>query len=730
MRGLLLVLILVLLHTATFAHERYSYKVTCHDHHVVLDFLIKDDIVFVDAVALSKAMDVPCQFYKERASFHLTPEKSHRQYFFKKGRDVRFIYHPQVDTTLKMPAEPVFMDDRIFIPFDFLTRLLNTDYRFSAKGFHIGPATPTAADAIDILLENKYRFDLYDTYDINSFFASFYMFSNMFITTIDSLMSRETKKLIYLGDYFLKDKHIAKSDLVNDFIKMLIPTQSFELKKTKEQIHAYTEDLMFFSEELTDGWQLKNMLEGVQKQKLKTSIDELQGILNNHIRLHGESTPPAVTKLYQRINRLADSSLINATAKAVGVSLSYSYHQLEILDDFTHRSQKVLEALRILTDNISSIEHAIPDATYERIRREHESYRSFKDKIVDDLISTNTIDTLISAFDPSAAPTSAFWHLSSELLLSDTLEEAENYVLAAHATALAIDIGKLVREMRSKTFTARSIDTEKYDNLISIAYLFGKTSHLTRKMGLNCGLRLSKAVIKEQLQLNEEIETLLELISTDNKGYLPHNEFDYLKNHDDTRLIKFLRSTRPAPNPLLGKWHAEMQGFGTKAIFPVVFTQKAMKIYGANDRPKTAPVRYAGEDGEWSISEDGGVNWEKVHFKDKDNFVMFSRGLSISYTRADYALPEDRNPLLGKWHGQVNALGTTITFPVLFTETTMRMHHPNGSSQGPVIYKQENDIIFFSIDNGKNWNTVSFKDEINCIIILHGFSFVCTKIRQ
>lgn len=729
MRRLLLVLLLVLLHTAAFAHERYSYKATCHDHQALLNFLIKDDIVFVDAVALSEAMNVPCRFYKERAFFHLTPEKSHRQYFFKKGHDVRFIYLPHVDTTLKMPAEPVFIDDRIFIPFDFLTRLLNTDYRFSAKGFHIGPATPTAADAIDILLGNKYIFNLYDTYDINSFFASFYMFSNTFITTINSLMSRETKKLIYLGDYFLKDKHIAKSDIVNDVVKMLIPTQSFELKKNKEQINSYTEDLMFFAEELTDGWQLKNMLEGVQKQKLKESIDELQGILNNHIRLHGESAPPGVIKLYQRINRLADSSLINATAKASGVLLSYSYHQLEVLDDFTHRSKEVLKALRILTDNISSIDHDLPDATYERIRREHESYRSLHDKIVNDLISTNSIDTLLSTFDPSAALTSTLWHLSSEFLLSDTLEEAENYVLATHAMALATDIGNLARDIRSKAFTARLIDSEKYNDLISIAYLFGKTSHLTRKMGLNCGLTLSKAAREEQLQLNEEIETLLELIDTGNKGYLPDDEFAYLKDYDDTRLVNFLRSTKPVQNPLLGKWHAEMQAFGTKAVFPVVFSQKAIKLYGANGKPKTTPVRYAGQDGEWSISEDGGVNWEEVHFKDKDNFVMFSRGLSISYTRADYALPEDRNPLLGRWHGKVHALGTTATFPVVFTETSMRMHHPGGSSQGPVVYKQEDYILFFSIDNGKHWNSVSFKDEDNCIIIFHGFVFVCTRIK-
>lgn len=383
-----------------------------------------------------------------------------------------------------------------------------------------------------------------------------------------------------------------------------------------------------------------------------------------------------------------------------------------------------------MTDNISFIDHELPDATYEMIRRKHESYRSLHNRIIDDLISTNSIDTLISTFNPYAACTSTLWHISSDLLISDTLEEAENYVLAAHAMLLVMDIGKLVREIRSKAFTARSVDTGKYNDLISIAYLFGKTSHLTRKMGLNCGLTLSKAVREEQLQLNEEIETLLELIDTGNKGHLPDDEFDYLKGHDDTRLVNFLRSTRPIQNPLLGKWHVEMQGLGTKAIFPVVFTQKTLKIYGANDKTKTSPVRYAGNDGEWSISEDGGGNWEKVHFKDKDNFVMFSHGLSISYTRADYALPEDRNALLGKWHGKVHVLGTTATFPILFTETAMQMHHPSGSSQGPVMYKQENDIIFFSIDNGKHWNTVSFKDKDNCIIMLHGFSFSCTRIKE
>ena len=729
MHRLLLIIFVVFLYGTAFAHERYSYNVTCHDQQTLLDFLIKDNIVFVDAVALSKALNVPCQFYNERASFRLTPEKSYRQYVFNKGRDVRFIYLPQVDTTLKMPAEPVFIDDRIFIPFDFLIRLFNTNYRFSEKGFHIGPATPAAADAIDKLLENQYLFNLYDVYNINNFHANFYMFSNSFITVIDSLMNRESKKLTYFGDYFLKDKHIATSDLVNDVIKMLIPAQSFELQKDKEKINAYTKDLMFFAEELTDGWQLKSMLEGVQKQKLKTSIEELQGVLNNHIRLHGESAPPAVTKLYQRINRLADSSLINAAVKASGVLLSYSYHQLEVLDDFTHRSTEVLEALRILTDNISSINHDLPDATYERIRREYESYRSLHDKIVDDLISTNSIDTLISTFDPSAALTSTLWHLSSEFLLSDTLEEAENYVLAAQAMALAIDIGNLAKSLRSKAFTARSIDSEKYSDLISVAYLFGKTSHLIRKMGLNCGLTLSKAAREEQLQLNKEIETLLELIDTGNKGYFPDDEFDYLKDYDDTRLVNFLRSTKPVKNPLLGKWHAEMQVLGTKAVFPVVFSQKAIKLYGANGKPKTAPVRYVGQDGEWSISEDGGKNWEKVHFKDKDNFVMFLRGLSVSCTRADYALPEDRNPLLGRWHGKVHALGTTATFPVAFTETSMRMHHPGGSSQGPVVYKQEDDILFFSIDNGKHWNSVSFKDEYNCIIIFHRFVFVCTRIK-
>lgn len=729
MHRLLLIIFVVLLYGTAFAHERYSYNVTVHDNQTFLDFLIKDNIVFVDAVALSKAINVPYNFYNERTSFRLTLEKGRRQYIFNKGYDVRFMYLPQVDTTLKMPAEPIFIDNKIFIPFDFLIRLFNTNYRFSEKGFYIGPATPTASDAIDRLLEKQYLFNLYDIYNINNFYANFYMFANSFITVIDSLMSRESKKLTYLGDYFLKDKHIATSDLVNDVIKMLIPIQSFELQKDKEKINEYTKDMMFFAEELTDGWQLKSMLEGVQKQKLKTSIDELQGILNNHIRLHGESAPPAVVKLYQRINRLADSSLINATAKASGVLLSYSYHQLEVLDDFTHRSKEVLKALRILTDNISSIDHNLPDATYERIRREHESYNSLHDKIVNDLISTNSIDTLLSTFDPSAALTSTLWHLSSEFLLSDTLEEAENYVLATHAMALATDIGNLARDIRSKAFTARLIDSEKYNDLISIAYLFGKTSHLTRKMGLNCGLTLSKAAREEQLQLNEEIETLLELIDTGNKGYFPDDEFDYLKDYDDTRLVNFLRSTKPVQNPLLGKWHAEMQAFGTKAVFPVVFSQKAIKLYGANGKPKTTPVRYAGQDGEWSISEDGGVNWEEVHFKDKDNFVMFSRGLSISYTRADYTLPEDRNPLLGRWHGKVHALGTTATFPVVFTETSMQMHHPGGSSQGPVVYKQEDDILFFSIDNGKHWNSVSFKDEDNCIIIFHRFVFVCTRIK-
>lgn len=729
MHRLLLIIFVVLLYGTAFAHERYFYNVTVHDNQTFLDFLIKDNIVFVDAAALSKAINVPYNFYNEHTSFRLTLEKGRRQYIFNKGYDVRFMYLPQVDTTLKMPAEPIFIDNRIFIPFDFLIRLFNTNYRFSEKGFYIGPATPTASDAIDRLLEKQYLFNLYDIYNINNFHANFYMFANSFITVIDSLMSRESKKLTYLGDYFLKDKHIATSDLVNDVIKMLVPIQSFELQKDKEKINEYTKDLMFFAEELTDGWQLKSMLEGVQKQKLKTSIDELQGILNNHIRLHGESAPPAVVKLYQRINRLADSSLINATAKASGVLLSYSYHQLEVLDDFTHRSKEVLKALRILTDNISSIDHDLPDATYERIRREHESYSSLHDKIVNDLISTNSIDTLLSTFDPSAALTSTLWHLSSEFLLSDTLEEAENYVLATHAMALATDIGNLARAIRSKVFTARLIDSEKYNDLISIAYLFGKTSHLTRKMGLNCGLTLSKDAREEQLQLNEEIETLLELIDTGNKGYFPDDEFDYLKDYDDTRLVNFLRSTKPVQNPLLGKWHAEMQAFGTKAVFPVVFSQKAIKLYGANGRPKTTPVRYAGQDGEWSISEDGGVNWEEVHFKDKDNFVMFSRGLSISYTRADYALPEDRNPLLGRWHGKVHALGTTATFPVVFTETSMRMHHPGGSSQGSVVYKQEDDILFFSIDNGKHWNSVSFKDEEHCIIIFHGFVFVCIRIK-
>ena len=159
MHRLLLIIFVVFLYGTAFAHERYSYNVTCHDQQTLLDFLIKDNIVFVDAVALSKALNVPCQFYNERESFRLTPEKSYRQYVFNKGRDVRFIYLPQVDTTLKMPAEPVFIDDRIFIPFDFLIRLFNTNYRFSEKGFHIGPATPAAADAIDKLLENQYLFN-------------------------------------------------------------------------------------------------------------------------------------------------------------------------------------------------------------------------------------------------------------------------------------------------------------------------------------------------------------------------------------------------------------------------------------------------------------------------------------------------------------------------------------------------------------------------------------------
>jgi len=729
MRKLFLIFFLVFLHDAAFAYERFSYSVTCDNHQAKLDFLIKDNIVLVDAVAFSDAMKVPCSFDKKLALFQLMPEKSNRKYRFSKERKVRFIYHPQ-DTTLEMPTAPVLVDGRIFIPFDFLTRILNTNYRFSANGFHIGPSTPIAADAIDILLEKKYLFNLYDVYNIDGFYKDFYMRSNGFIMAINSLMSGEIKKLLYLGDYFLQDKHIATSDIVNDIIKKMILTQSFELQQDKEKNNAYIKDMMFFAEELTDGWQLKNILEGIQKQKLKESIADLDGILKKHISLHGESTPPAVTKLTKRIDRLAkSSSFIDAVAKGPGLLLGISFHQLEVLDDFTHRSEKVLKALRILTDNISSIkQHVLPDATYDRIRREHESYKSLHDRIIDDLTSTQAIDILLDTFDPYRALTSTAWHLASELLISDTLEDAENYVLASYAMPLVIDIGMLAKKIRSKTFTARSIDDEKYNELISIAYLFGKASYMTRKMGLNCGLTPSDPVKKEQLQLNEEIEAFLALIDTDNKGYLV-DKFDYLKDYDDTRLINFLRSSRPVQNPLLGKWHAEMHGLGTKAVFPVVFNKKNMLLYGENDRPKIGSVLYAGDKGKWSISEDGGVNWEKVHFKNKDNFVMFSRGLSISYTRADYSLPEDRNPLLGEWHGKAHILGSTGIFPMLFTEKTMRLHHPGGSSRGPVIYKRKNDILFFSIDNGKHWNTVSFKDEDNCIIMMAGFSYVCTRVK-
>ena len=115
MHRLLLIIFVVLLYGTAFAHERYSYNVTVHDNQTFLDFLIKDNIVFVDAVALSKAINVPYNFYNERTSFRLTLEKGRRQYIFNKGYDVRFMYLPQVDTTLKMPAEPIFIDNKIFI---------------------------------------------------------------------------------------------------------------------------------------------------------------------------------------------------------------------------------------------------------------------------------------------------------------------------------------------------------------------------------------------------------------------------------------------------------------------------------------------------------------------------------------------------------------------------------------------------------------------------------------
>ncbi|HIU18000.1 MAG TPA: hypothetical protein IAB01_06050, partial [Candidatus Avidesulfovibrio excrementigallinarum] len=56
MRNILIILLICLLHGTAFAGEYLSHDVNCHGNKVKLDFLIQDNVVFVDAVALSKAL--------------------------------------------------------------------------------------------------------------------------------------------------------------------------------------------------------------------------------------------------------------------------------------------------------------------------------------------------------------------------------------------------------------------------------------------------------------------------------------------------------------------------------------------------------------------------------------------------------------------------------------------------------------------------------------------------
>ena len=363
MRNILIILLICLLHGTAFAGEYLSHDVNCHGNKIKLDFLIQDDVVFVDAVALSKALHLNYSFDLKRKTFLVQQRDSNRRYVFFKGNNVAFNYL-SLTTSLQLPASVVFEEEKIFIPFDFFLKIFNSSYRFSPDELYVTRPERTSLDAIDTLLDGNYLFDIYDDFNIDRTLGNFYIAGSEIISTINSLMQGNWGKSKYLLMFHYKD--IVEKDRINQLVQLLIPTQSFELLQDEEQQRERTSNLLFASGYLLDaaeGGALRDVIEGTRRQTLNEAVSKLDAMYATHIRMHGTSMPKDMEALHKNIDLLTKESSVFKHAKMGMAATSKIFDTILGAAEFINRNELALAGLSALCKNVTHIDHALSDAT-------------------------------------------------------------------------------------------------------------------------------------------------------------------------------------------------------------------------------------------------------------------------------------------------------------------------------------------------------------------------------
>ena len=729
MRNILIFLFICILHSTALAEEYLSHEVNCYGTNVQLDFLIKDDVVLVDVAPLSKALDLEYLSNKNKNAFLFHQRGSKRNYIFFNGKNTASFNYFSLTTPLQMPSEAVFENEKMFIPFDFFLRLINTSYRFSPGELYISRPRLTSLDSIDTTLTERYLFDIYDDFDINRGLGRIYRFLTELISTTDSCMSGQWDRIKYLS--ILSYSNVVEKDRIDQLIKLLIPVQSFEVQQDNAEREDMINNLLFAATYLlteVGGEDLQKIIDGIRQQNLVDAVNSLDKMYATYIRLHGNAMPTDMERLYKKINLLTkESKFLDYTRMGTTIT-SKVFDVILGASEFINRNEAVISGLTVLCNNRTHVKTYLSSSTYKSIQREMASYKTMHTRMLHAFFDVDLISKAISFVLPATELTALFWDIASEQFLSEIISGSENYILATYGMALSYDLANTTQYLRNEALSGNLSDSAKLHDLLSIGYLFAKTCYTTRALGLTSSIEISTAVRNEHETIQNELKELLTNIGTATLGYLPKDEADYLKHRDDTRLIDFLRSESLPENPLLGIWHAQMQTLGSTIVFPIIFTQDTLKLYGYGDKPKTVPVIYKKEHEDWFFSENAGKSWCAVSFQDKNTFVMMQKGSSIVCTKAASTFPEGTNPLLGKWHATLKTFGSTGILPMTFTETCVKIDKPGGSATIPIQYKTENQLWFISDDNGKSWQPASFKDANNLIILIHRFPFVCTRI--
>ncbi|MCR5781845.1 MAG: hypothetical protein K6G90_03815 [Clostridia bacterium] len=567
--------------------EYHMIKVEYSDntgHPEDLQIMIRNDNVFADAKTLAERLgyslkegDSCVVIYNNDISKDLP--MSLTQFNFNSTQISHAIFTKIIDT-YEAPFASIRNDKGIWIPLEYSLLLLNSGMMITENALLIDIPAKSIIDRFFDIIKNSglYTFDWADDFGYTDSNVNVIGGSSHLVNVFNGLLEFDSDSWSELFQSTVTFNPDAYDGKYGEMLAILLCTESDkEIQATKNEVETIL-DL------LAEDGQLGDILSAVS-----TSLDKEVGELNKTCESllkevkNGNTALVEYNKSYQALEKAFDKQTLFSDTGGTIIEVQKSLSDITTLLDI---GMKILEVASYVREfykqdefSLDAVKNYLGNADNgvdlpEKMKKTMVDYTDALSGSLDGFTGKRFVDNIDKwlmqgmpirdILGTEAAIALLGWSLASKLIpyVSNGLSDADSFELALYSQLFQFDAALDASGNVNTMFDEKNdVSPERLYNITQFYYVFLKSCLITREAALD-SLGNKRYLLGEQIQplidyqnnINSRIaEIMVELKSAtaSNKqlefGFLPVDNQNYLKNHNDNTLIQWAKKSNIIP---------------------------------------------------------------------------------------------------------------------------------------------------------------------------------------